>query len=118
MRFAVNKVLGGYCVFDNHYSEQVVLRHNGGGHIEDGRLSPSPSFDTMVFENEDIAKFFAAALELGAKECCWEAMTEDELLRLNGWTIECRSPFEIRHQDGSFASGQAVHAVISELREE
>lgn len=40
------------------------------------------------------------------------------LLQVAGWTIECESPLEIRHQDGSFATGQAAKMVISSLEEE
>lgn len=43
---------------------------------------------------------------------------EEKLLGKNGWTIECQSPFEIRHNDGSFATMQAAHSVVSELEEE
>ena len=42
----------------------------------------------------------------------------DELLELAGWTLECESPLEIRHEDGSFATGQAAQIVIEFLREE
>jgi hypothetical protein len=45
-------------------------------------------------------------------------MTEQQLLQKYGWTLECQSPFEIRHEDGSFASGQAASIVLSHLREE
>ena len=38
--------------------------------------------------------------------------TTEELLEENGWSIECQSPFEIRHVDGSFASGNAARRVI------
>ena len=31
-------------------------------------------------------------------------MTNEDLLKENGWEVECESPFEIRHEDGSFAS--------------
>lgn len=45
------------------------------------------------------------------------AMTtsRDIVLAENGWTIECESPFELRHDDGSFASGQAAEIVIAAL---
>lgn len=43
---------------------------------------------------------------------------EVDLLEANGWTVECESPFEIRHQDGSFATGQAAKAVLAQLKEE
>lgn len=34
------------------------------------------------------------------------------ILEDNGWTIECYSPFEIRHDEtGSFASGLAAHII-------
>ncbi len=41
----------------------------------------------------------------------------DELiLEEAGWTVECESPFEIRHDDGSFATQQAAHIVLQVLR--
>jgi hypothetical protein len=45
--------------------------------------------------------------------------TEDDkkLLEKNGWTVECESPFEIRHEDGSFATGQAAMLVTSCVRD-
>lgn len=45
-------------------------------------------------------------------------MTDYELLKLHGWETECESPFEIRHEDGSFATGQAADCVLSTLKEE
>jgi hypothetical protein len=42
----------------------------------------------------------------------------NELLAKYGWTIECESPFEIRNEDGSFASGQAAIIVVTYLTEE
>lgn len=41
-----------------------------------------------------------------------------ELLEKDGWTIECESPFEIRHEDGSFGSGQAAQCVLASLQYE
>lgn len=32
------------------------------------------------------------------------------------WEIECQSPFEIWHEDGSFASMNAAYSVVEELR--
>lgn len=43
---------------------------------------------------------------------------DEMLLKAEGWELECESPFEIRHEDGSFASGQAAQIVLSVLREE
>ncbi len=43
-------------------------------------------------------------------------MRDEEILKENGWEIECFSPYEIRKEDGSFASGDAVYSVIHELR--
>lgn len=38
------------------------------------------------------------------------------LLEANGWTVECESPFEIRHDEsGSFATLLGAHAVVAEL---
>ena len=32
-----------------------------------------------------------------------------------GWTVECEIPLEIRHKDGSFATGQAGQLLVSEF---
>lgn len=40
-----------------------------------------------------------------------------KLLEDNGWTVECESPLEIRHVEGSFASGLAADLVLEALRE-
>lgn len=39
-----------------------------------------------------------------------------ELLEANGWEVECLSPFEIRHEDGSFATLNAAKIVLENLR--
>jgi hypothetical protein len=41
-----------------------------------------------------------------------------KILERFGWQIICQSPFEIQHQDGSFASGQAANLVLEECRKE
>ncbi len=38
-------------------------------------------------------------------------MSKEEILENEGWIIECESPYELRHVDGSFASGQAAYIV-------
>ena len=35
----------------------------------------------------------------------------DKMLKKHGWTVECQSPFEMRHEDGSVATGQAASLV-------
>lgn len=35
---------------------------------------------------------------------------------MDGWVIECESPLEIRHTDGSFATGQAARLVLDGLK--
>jgi hypothetical protein len=39
----------------------------------------------------------------------------EEILRASGWTIECVLPFEIRHEDGSFATNTAARLVEADL---
>jgi hypothetical protein len=34
---------------------------------------------------------------------------------LFGWEIECKSPLEIRHEDGSFATGQAAQIILNSM---
>jgi len=45
-------------------------------------------------------------------------MREEIILEHYGWVVECESPFEIRHEDGSFASGIAACIVMDALQEE
>jgi len=45
-------------------------------------------------------------------------MTNEEILKEDGWVVECESPFEIRHEDGDFATGQAARMVVNQLRED
>lgn len=35
-----------------------------------------------------------------------------EVLEKHGWTIDCMSPFEIRHEDGSVATKGAAYMVL------
>ena len=42
----------------------------------------------------------------------------DKILKHYGWQVICESPFEISHNDGSFASGQAARYLIDSLNEE
>jgi hypothetical protein len=43
---------------------------------------------------------------------------DEELLKYYGWEIETTCPYEIRHPDGSFATGNAAIRVIASLRED
>lgn len=36
-------------------------------------------------------------------------------LEYHGWTMECENPLEVRHEDGSFATGQAAQTVTDSL---
>jgi len=36
-------------------------------------------------------------------------------LKIRGWTVECESPFEMRHDDGSFQTGPAAEAMANEM---
>ena len=42
-------------------------------------------------------------------------MLNEHILNANGWTVDCYSPAEISHEDGSTATGQAVYMVVSYL---
>lgn len=44
-------------------------------------------------------------------------MNKEEVLNKHGWFIECHSPYELRHEDGSFASGQAADMVCDSVLE-
>lgn len=43
---------------------------------------------------------------------------EFSILEENGWVVECESPFEIRKDDVSFATGEAAHIILYYLKEE
>ena len=42
----------------------------------------------------------------------------EKLLSRFGWQVECYSPFEIRHEDGSFATLNAAWMIVDSLRKE
>jgi len=42
---------------------------------------------------------------------------DKKILEKRGWTLECESPFEMRHKDGSFATGMAARIVMEHLRD-
>ncbi len=45
-----------------------------------------------------------------------EKINDNALLIKNGWTVECEGPFEIRHEDGSFATLHAAKIVVDYLK--
>jgi len=45
-------------------------------------------------------------------------MSDKELLEKYGWSLNCESPFEISHDDGSFARHLPARLLIDHLREE
>ena len=40
------------------------------------------------------------------------------ILEDNGWEVVCESPFEIKTEDGSFASGEAASIILYHLKQE
>ena len=40
-----------------------------------------------------------------------------KLLAKYGWVVECHSPLEIRHEDGSFATWNAARIVLDAAKE-
>lgn len=44
--------------------------------------------------------------------------SDEELLADSGWVIECESPLELRHSDGSFATKFAAYVLMSHLNDE
>jgi len=42
---------------------------------------------------------------------------DEKLLEKLGWTVECYTPFEIRHEDGSFATLNAAEIVLLAAKE-
>lgn len=45
-------------------------------------------------------------------------LTDEAIFKHYGWEVECQSPFEIKHEDGSSASGQAAWLIKNFLEEE
>lgn len=47
-------------------------------------------------------------------------MTQEkyDILESLGWTVECESPFEIRHEDGSFATQNAAKIIMADVLKE
>lgn len=43
---------------------------------------------------------------------------EEKALERFGWTVNCKSPFEISHSDGSTATGQAAWLVFDECKKQ
>lgn len=43
------------------------------------------------------------------------SIQRDIILEALGWTVDCESPYEISHFEGSFASGWAARIVVDEL---
>lgn len=43
-------------------------------------------------------------------------MPNEEILEKEGWTIECESPFEIRYEDGSFATLNAAYMILKIIK--
>lgn len=45
-------------------------------------------------------------------------LSEKDVIEAMGWSIDCQSPLEISHKDGSIATMQAATMVIYSLVEE
>jgi len=45
-------------------------------------------------------------------------LTDEELLEEYGWEMECLSPFELRHKDGSFLCGNQAKDLLRQYRED
>jgi hypothetical protein len=43
-------------------------------------------------------------------------ISDEEILEKNGWFIVCISPFEIQHEDGSFATLNAAKIILEYLK--
>jgi len=43
--------------------------------------------------------------------------TLEAKLEASGWIVECELPLEIRHEDGSFVTGQAARHLLDEFRD-
>lgn len=43
-------------------------------------------------------------------------LTDEQLLEKHGWTLVCRSPYEVTHFDGSSASGYPARLLVDDLR--
>lgn len=75
--------------------------------------------EAVHIENRPVLKAVARILQiflnrfqkyLGEEQIKFDKMKkeDEELLAKSGWVVECESPLEIRHGDGSFATMQAA----------
>lgn len=55
---------------------------------------------------------------MSTKSISTKGGTTEDILKFYGWDMECISPFEIEHEDGSFASGQAARMILKTLKED
>ena len=44
-------------------------------------------------------------------------MTDEKLLERYGWSLDCESPLEVSHKDGSFARHLPAKLLITHLKE-
>ena len=61
--------------------------------------------------DEELNRVYSEMKAEAEKELC-RRITDEEILRL----VECESPFEIRHKDGSFASENAAWMIVRYLK--
>lgn len=75
----------------------------------------------VVCEKGKEAEAFNLLIKLGVVERLTPSVVKaqqppvEEILKYFGWTIECVSPYELKHPDGSFASGDAARRLVESL---
>jgi hypothetical protein len=78
-------------------------------------LNPGRELEVLqLLETKGIIKILRPAKPVSKKK----KLTDKEILELNGWVIDCESPFEISKDCVTFATGEAARAVVDQLRAE
>ncbi len=55
---------------------------------------------------------------MSTKEVSRTSVDNDVVLKKFGWSIDCQSPFDISHIDGSYATGQGAYIILEALKEQ
>lgn len=113
-----------------HYMPKYGLQFDSGDWLS--LTVPNGRRQTLMFNDSATAEAVGALLRLACRIDDQPVLSDGftveslepppsylddlALLQESGWTVECESPFEIRHDDGSFATENAAKAVVFSLR--
>ena len=93
-----------------------------GWNFEQPRLHHPSESSLFRYNVESLTIMDAGQPEMQSQRVVVETDTIEDAVTLHarveadGWIIECESPLELRHEDGSFATGQAAELVLESYR--